>query len=357
MREKRNTQQNRFEFQGHWLGREPGSDVWYAYRYEPAKRKVTRRSLHECDHERAKLALVQHALRASPPKKEAPESVSLGQVLLPYLDQTDKKPCGKGYRSAAKYIAEWWGAALVSELTQARQKDFIDWLGAKRFSPGYVKRIMGIISGALGYAVENDRLLSAPTVFTALGKIAERLDRPERMRGRRLTIAELAVFIDAIEAPHMLRYILLALNTLARPAAILELQRSQIGDDLIHLNPPGRRQNKKNRPTLPLTATLAAWLPAWEDERQFLVHFHGRKVDDPRVGIQNIAIRAELMTAADTGTPRSIHPYTFRRSMARILRGRGVSLEDLGAWMGHRVPGAATTKSFMPMPPPSTWRG
>ncbi len=285
-------------------------------------------------------------MQAAAPVNAPPTSISLGQILLHYLDKTDRQAAGPGYRSAAKYIAEWWGDALVADLTMAKQRQFIDWLGAKGFSPGYIKRIIGIISGALGHAVDNDMLMGRPPVLMSLGKIAERVDRPERTHGRRLDIPELAAFIDAIEAPHMFRYALLALNTLARPSAILDLRRSQIAGGLIALNPPGRRQTKKYRPTIPVTATLAAWLPVWQDKREWLIHFHGRKIDDPRVGMQDIAIRARLMTEDDTGTDRSIHPYTLRRSMARILRGRGVSLEDLGAWMGHRVPGAATTEVF-----------
>lgn len=280
------------------------------------------------------------------PTQAAPDAISLGQILLQYLTKTDAQPSGKGYRSATKYITAWWGNALVSDLTMARQREFIAHLGGKGFSPGYIKRIVGIISGAVGHAVENDVLQVRVPVMMSLEKIAARVDRASRTPCRRLTIPEIAAFIDAIEAPHMLRYTLLAINTLARPASILELRWSQIGDGLIRLNPPGRRQTKKYRPTIPVTDTLNAWLRGWPDQIPHLIHFHGRKIDDPRVGMQNIAMRAGLMTEADVATERSIHPYTFRRSMARILRGRGVSMEDLGAWMGHRVPGAATTEVF-----------
>ena len=51
-------------------------------------------------------------------------------------------------------------------------------------------------------------------------------------------------------------------NTLARPEAILELKLFQVNldDRLITLNPPGREQTKKRRPTLPITDTLFPWL-------------------------------------------------------------------------------------------------
>lgn len=347
-----------FEFQGHWLGQEAGSDSWYAYWYDAERRRTCRRSLDEVDLERAKVALVTLALERVKPVQAPPDAVSLGQVLVQYLAKTDRQPCGLGYRSAARYIAEFWGGSLISHLSQARQREFIDWLGAKGFSPAYIKRIMGIVSGALGHAVENDVLVSRPHIIMAVSKISERVDRPARTSMRRLTVDELAAFIDAIQAPHLLRYTLLAMNTVARPEAILDLRWSQIGNDgLLMLNPPGRKQTKKHRPTIPLTDTLAAWLRAWQETANdgYIVHFHGKPIDDPRLGIQDIAIRAGLLTdddfeakpgARSVKRERSIHPYTFRRSMARILRGRGVSMEDLGAWMGHRIPHAATTEVF-----------
>jgi hypothetical protein len=51
-------------------------------------------------------------------------------------------------------------------------------------------------------------------------------------------------------------------NTLARPSAILDLGSSQFDEahGLLDLNPPGRTQNKKFRPILPVTPTLMPWL-------------------------------------------------------------------------------------------------
>lgn len=282
--------------------------------------------------------------------------VSLNELLARYLLKTDAQPCGRQRRAAAKqHILPWWGDALVTDLTMARQRQFIDHLSAKGFSPSFIKLIMGIISATLGHAVENDMLIFRQPVMMALGKIAERINKPERPTLRRLTIPELAAFIDAIESPHQFRYVMLALNTLARPAAIVELRWVQVADGLLHLNPAGRRQTKKYRPALPITDTLAAWLDVWRDKRQWLVHFHGKKVDTTGASMKGIAERSGLITEADyvivdgkktLPVERSIHPYTFRRSMARILRGRGVSMEDLGAWMGHRVPNAVTTEVF-----------
>ena len=337
-----------FTFQGHWLGQVSGSDSFYACWYDPAKgRSVQRRSLRESDAGRAEVALVNFVLAKTAPPMRDPNAVEVCELVLRYLNKTDSQPCGPGYRSMSVYIAEWWGATLVSEMTQAKQRQFIKWLGEKGHSTGYVKKIVGIISGAMGYAVENDMLLVRPSVLMARGKIAEMVNKPVRNPIRRLDIPELAKLLDTVEMPHLFRYMMIAYNTLARPTAILELTKDRVTDGLISLNPVDRRQTKKHRPTIRLTDTLASWIKAWDaDPNPLLIHFHGKAIEETRMGIQDVAIRAGLMAWEDKGTPRSIHPYTIRRSMARILRGRGVSMEDLGAWMGHRIPGAETTEVF-----------
>lgn len=81
-------------------------------------------------------------------------------------------------------------------------------------------------------------------------------------RERLLTIAEAqALFAAAIE-PHQFMYLMVAFALAARPAAILELTTFQIdyGARLIRLNPAGRAQNKKRRPTLPICDALLPWL-------------------------------------------------------------------------------------------------
>lgn len=69
---------------------------------------------------------------------------------------------------------------------------------------------------------------------------------------------EMARLFDAAKSRHMLSYLVIATNTLARPAVILDLRGGQF--DALHnrmnLNPPGRRQNDKFRPVLAVTPTL-----------------------------------------------------------------------------------------------------
>src|SRR5439155_10155079 len=65
---------------------------------------------------------------------------------------------------------------------------------------------------------------------------------------------------------NLFRYVVIALNTWARPSAILELSIAAQVDfkaGLVRLNPPGRKQTKKVRPAIPLTDNLRGWLEDW----------------------------------------------------------------------------------------------
>ena len=83
-------------------------------------------------------------------------------------------------------------------------------------------------------------------------------------RERVLTVGEMARLWDAAEQSHLRMFLLLLLGTAARPEAVLQLTRFQCDLErrLIDLNPPGRVQNKKRRPVVPMPDFLAPWIEA-----------------------------------------------------------------------------------------------
>lgn len=152
-------------------------------------------------------------------------------------------------------------------------------------------------------------------------------------------------------------YLILALCTLARPDAICDLTWERVTPDMgiLNLNPPKRPQTKKFRPIIPIVPTLDAWFRAWAQDHTHLVHYHGKPVVEPLLAIRRLAETAGLVTDADYETvngkrvirqDRSITPYTLRRSMARLLRAKGASMEDIGGWLGHRIPNGDVTEVF-----------
>ena len=147
------------------------------------------------------------------------------------------------------------------------------------------------------------------------------------VRERVLTLQEAADLFNAVESEHMLMYLMLAFNTMARPEAIFELKKFQIDFDkrLIMLNPPGREQTKKIRPTLPITNTLLPWLKKAKGD--YIVHWKGKPIKSVR--------RAFQLTRDRAGLSADVIPYTIRHTMATELRQREVQVYELAGFLGH----------------------
>jgi integrase len=97
---------------------------------------------------------------------------------------------------------------------------------------------------------------------------------------------------------------------------------------IIRLNPPGRKQTKKVRPTLPLTNNFRAWLKHWNCDRP--IHRNGKALK---------SIKKVFKThALELGMPK-LTPYTLRHFMAtniRRIEGCNVTREQRQEWLGHK---------------------
>ena len=105
---------------------------------------------------------------------------------------------------------------------------------------------------------------------------------------------------------------MIAFNTLARPEAILELRRFQvdIANRLIRFNPPGRKQTKKIRPTLPVTSTLLPWLEQAGD-CEYFVNWQGRPLQSMKTSFRKLR--------KDAGLGDEVVPYTIATRWRRSL--------------------------------------
>ncbi len=83
---------------------------------------------------------------------------------------------------------------------------------------------------------------------------------------------------------HWRRFLVLAIGTASREAALRELRWPQVvlRDDgksetrgFIRLNPECRRQTKKRRATVPICPTLAAELNSWERDSEYVISYYG----------------------------------------------------------------------------------
>ena len=157
-------------------------------------------------------------------------------------------------------------------------------------------------------------------------------------RNVRLTIKQAADLFKACNEPHLAMFLMLAFNTLARPSALLELKRDQIDIEnrIIHLNPKGRKQTNKYRPSVPISDTLLPWVAAGANTN--LIAYHGRAIKSVRRSFNVIRDRAGL--GAD------ISPYAIRHTMAIEIRKRGVPAWELAGILGHKSSTFRTTENY-----------
>jgi integrase len=142
-------------------------------------------------------------------------------------------------------------------------------------------------------------------------------------------------------------YSLLDDNSVAgqcRPAAALDLApASRIREaGLIALNPEGRAQNKKVRPTVRCPAVLSKALDAWEAAG--LDAYDGRYVGyasrySVRQALERVCAEPEVNLPA-------ISPYSFRHKVTTVLRSAGVPEDQISRQLGHSGTGSRTTARY-----------
>jgi integrase len=234
-----------------------------------------------------------------------------------------------------------------------------------------------LIKSASGELKEAKLLRYVPEISYNTKWVADIMQVAEpRPRDYVPSFEELASLLDTKCGELLRRYDIIALNTWARPEAIVDLnvrQQVDFENELLDLNPPNRRQNKKQRPIIRLTANLRGWLEHWAEDRPLS---YDKKSDDGK--LERIAARhlkaqftrrstrwmlrqtgftqgeigqllnlsrkgnfAELNKALESAERKGVQRitrYTLRHFMATRVRGlveTNVGREQRSMWLGH----------------------
>ncbi len=168
---------------------------------------------------------------------------------------------------------------------------------------------MSVGRAALNRAHKWQELSEVPHIF---GFLTAEEKRGREPIGRPVSLKEIARLMDAARSRHMLTFLVIGSNTLARPAAILDARPAQFDaeHDLFDLNPPGRKQNKKFRPIVPVTLTLRPWLERSVGKSDRYVSYRGKPIR---------SITHMWRLTREVADDR-VTPYPIRHGMARQLR-------------------------------------
>ena len=304
----------------YWLSQRSGSRKWCRTWFDKRTRQTMRASLGTEDFRQAQIKLAEWVTLNANLRSENPKDLPLETVLLRYYEGHIKnKRSGESAFYALRHWSNFFSEATISELTVQRQEAFQRYLSDKGCSDGYIGRILGVGKAALNRAYQRQEIASIPYILTG---------SKGRVRDRILSVEESAGLFNAVESDHMRMYLLLAFTTLARPEAILQLKRFQVDMEnrLIHLNPPGREQNKKRRPTVPITNTLFPWVQNSKNES--LVSWKGKGIKSVKKAFKRVRERAGLSS--------DVVPYTVRHTMATELRKRSVPAWEVAGILGHK---------------------
>ena len=307
-----------------WLSQRAGSEQWCRTWFDAATRQTKRTSLGTGDFQAAKLSLWEwFAKHGRMPQQQAQEA-SLDMILVRYYQQHASLIASAPVaRIALGYWSDFFGACTVSEVTPARQREFIGWLrtgGKAPRSDGYIKRVLTVGKSALNRAYREGEIASVPFILPGQ-------DGPPR--DRVLSLADSAALWMATEHPHERMMLALLYGTLGRPEAALGVCREFYDAErrLLDLNPPGRRQTKKRRPTVPVGDFLRPWLENAAPGP--LVTWRGKPIASFKTAWRKLRARACL--------PADVVPKTIRHTMATELRAADVPEAEIQGMLGHRA--------------------
>lgn len=306
------------EFWVDWRG-----PALYKFWYDKRLKRVRRQSLGTADVPAAKEALAQWYLQTRRPQNAKPEDVILGAVLMNYYaDHAQHIASAEQARIACEHLQRFFQGSSVGSLTIDRQEAYIT-ERRKAVSDGTISRELSVVRAAVNRAFKRGELQNYPHVINLARGPA---------RERRLSLSELSNLYRAADE-HVRMFIEISGSTLGRPGAVLDLQLFQCDFEnrLIHLNPLGRKQTKKYRPTVPMVNMLLPILRAAKGPH--VIQYQGRRLYSIRKAFRRACDASEL--------GKDVTPYTIRHTMATELRKRGVPQWEVSGMLGHKTGGTS----------------
>ena len=333
MSRKKQSRGRVFELGEYWISKRPDAPdgVWQRTWYDKRSRQTRRVSLGTADLEEAKLILADWVLKNETMVDEDPSNVPLATVLMRYWTHHASKL--RSHHVIKPNLDRWnefFGPVMVADLTKRRIREFVEDLQTKGWAPATINRCLCDGRSALNRAKREGEVTHVPFIPSV------QVDEPKE---RALTLDQMALIFDNAKSDHILLFCLVMANTMARPEAVLELTRFQLDFEskLVRLNPDGRRQTKKYRPTVPMTNTLLPWLQRLKTN--YVITYHGERVHSVKKTFQRFPTHIK-------GLPVRVSPYSIRHTMAKELRRRGVPPWEVQGMLGHKHAGLRTTEIY-----------
>ncbi|RVD58838.1 site-specific integrase [Mesorhizobium sp. M2D.F.Ca.ET.223.01.1.1] len=325
-----------FQIGDHWLDRRDDRPGWYRFSYDPTTRQTRKFSMETDNFEEAKAKLedwyMEQRLRSGRDLRS--EDVTLRDLFKEYeANHVHKLRSRQAVSILLRYWLDFWKDATVADVRSIpRQEEFVAWLFAKGLANNSVNRGLEVGRGAINRAWRRGVIRDKPFIQM----LTVETDRP---MGRPLDVAEIRKLYTH-SADHIRLFLVLMLATGARNEAITSLTWPQIDfeNNLVLLNPKGRKQTSKRRPTVRLVPFLREVLEPMDKTTPAVVMFRGQKVVHINKGIRAALRRADM--------DREVTAYSCRHTVARWLRKEGVPPWETAMQLGHKVTGFSMTERY-----------
>jgi integrase len=261
-------------------------------------------------------------LKAAATRPVNPDVVTLWNA---YREDRAGRRIAENMEWSGKSILSFFGTMKPEHVTAGNCRQYAR---QRKRSPGTVGTELNHLRIVLRWAHKNHMIDRVPTM---------ELPPAAPPRERHLSAGEFEKLLNAAETPHLRLFLLLALSTAGRKAAVLGLTWDRVDWErgLIYLGERGVFQPRKGRATVPITNTLRA---ALSEARQgartdHVIEWGGEPIK---------AVRTALSKAAKRAGVAGVSPHVLRHTAAVWMVEAGKPMDEIAAVLGHRD--TATTR-------------
>lgn len=261
-----------------------------------------------------------------------------------WREHASRLPSADQAAIAIRHLKAFFGTARISAVTRQaieayRQKRHSGAIGRPSIDNTVRRELGAALIPALNHAAKERRIArsdvphidlpdaSAPRDRWLTPQEADRLREASQWSGTRDASGRYrAVHVNQPTRTRI--FIEIALGIAARKGAIENLRKEQIDLEagLIRLNPRGRLQTKKRRPTVPIPDRLREYLG------YAILQFDG-----PFILGHNGPVRSGFDAAVKRAGLTDVTPHTLRHTWATWAAQRGVSMMEIAAVMGDTL--------------------
>lgn len=220
------------------------------------------------------------------------------------------------------HVVDFFNGMTIEQATKPQTiTAFCDGLLKGGMKPNTANNVLTIIKAAINRSYKLGEIPSAPYIALLPAQAAA-------PKGRPLKVEEIGALLAAAHG-HTHVFMMMCMGTGARPEALCELTWPQVDFDagLIELNPEGRQQTSKFRPTIKLPPALGEYLKQVQRTGPYVISWRG--------GPTRRYFEAWQRAKESAGLEGTITPYSYRHTAARWMRQQGVPPWEVAAQLGH----------------------